>query len=82
MIIIIIIIIIMNLFYLYLLGNNDCQVYFLLTSLVARSYSNETAMSFKSNFHWINDVNMIKEIKKFKKYRPSSKLLDDLLDEA
>eukprot|EP01038_Epipyxis_sp_PR26KG_P008204 gene8204-11099_t len=57
------------------LSNNDGQVYFPLTPLVARSYSNETAMAFKPNFHWINDVDMIKE---FKKYRPWSKLLDDL----
>ena len=51
------------------------QVHFPLTPLVARAATNETAPKLAPNFHWIKEVQMIKE---FKKYRPWSNLIDDL----
>ena len=51
------------------------QVHFPLTPLVARAATNDTAPNLAPNFHWIKEVQMIKE---FKKYRPWSKLIDDL----
>jgi hypothetical protein len=51
------------------------QVHFPLTPLVAGASTNESAPTLSVNFHWIREVQMIKE---FKKYRPWTKLIDDL----
>jgi len=57
------------------LANSVGQVHFPLTPLVARAATNETAPHLSPHFHWIREVTMIKE---FKKYRPWTNLIDDL----
>lgn len=57
------------------LANRHGQVYYPLTPLIAGAGSNATAPHFAKNFHWISDVEMIKQ---FRNYRPWSALIDDL----
>eukprot|EP01039_Chlorochromonas_danica_P008965 gene8965-9895_t len=57
------------------LSNDRGQVYYPLTPLIAKAATNETAPNLKHNFHWIGEVEMIKQ---FKHYRPWTKLIDDL----
>lgn len=57
------------------LANRHGQVYYPLTPLIAGAGSNETAPHFTKNFHWITDVEMIKQ---FRNYRPWYALIDDL----
>ena len=42
---------------------------------IAKADSNLTAPLLASNFHWITEVDMIKE---FKHYRPWDRVIDDL----
>jgi hypothetical protein len=51
------------------------QVYYPLTPLVAGAWDNNTAPFLQENFHWITEVEMIKQ---FKHYRPWTNLIDDL----
>jgi hypothetical protein len=57
------------------LSNPRGQVHFPFTPLIANAWDNETAPFLADNFHWIREVEMIKE---FKKYRPWSNLIVDL----
>ncbi len=57
------------------ISNTVGQVHFPLTPLIANAWSNATAPAIAANFHWIGEVDMIKD---FKKYRPWSNLLADL----
>lgn len=57
------------------LANDVGQVYYPLTPLIAKAATNETAPKFKENFHWIGEVEMIKQ---FKHYRPWTRLIDEL----
>ena len=57
------------------LANDKATIYYPLTPLVAGAWDNETAPVIAENFHWIREVEMIKQ---FKHYRPWTKLIDDL----
>lgn len=57
------------------LANQKGQVHFPLTPLIARADSNITAPDLGAHFHWITEVQMIKE---FKHYRPWNRVIDDL----
>jgi hypothetical protein len=57
------------------IANQIGTVYYPLTPLVAGAWDNKTAPFIKNNFNWIKDIEMIKE---FKKYRPWTRLIDDL----
>lgn len=57
------------------LANEVGHVYYPLTPLIAKASSNETAPALKANFHWIGEVDMIKQ---FKHYRPWTRLIDEL----
>lgn len=57
------------------LANRHGTVYYPLTPLVAGAGTNVTAPKLTKNFHWIEDIEMIKL---FKHYRPWSKVIDDL----
>ncbi|RYY86716.1 hypothetical protein EON63_05365 [archaeon] len=57
------------------LSNEVGQVHFPLTPLIAKAATNVTAPKFKENFHWVGEVEMIKQ---FKHYRPWTKLIDEL----
>lgn len=57
------------------LSNEHGQVHFPLTPLVAQADSLANAPKLSPNFHWISEVQMIKE---FKHYRPWDRLIDDL----
>ena len=57
------------------ISNVHGQVHFPLTPLIAGAWDNETAPHLVDNFHWIREVDMIKE---FKKYRPWHTVIGDL----
>jgi hypothetical protein len=57
------------------LANDHGQIYYPLTPLVAGAWDNNTAPFIAENFHWITEVDMIKQ---FKHYRPWTKLIEDL----
>lgn len=57
------------------LANRHGQIYYPLTPLIAGAATNTTAPKFTRNFHWIDEVDMIKQ---FKHYRPWTQLIDDL----
>jgi len=60
------------------LANVGGNSYFPLTPLVAKATSNTTAPFLGSHFHWIDDVEMIKE---FKSFRPWTQVIDVLSQE-
>lgn len=60
------------------LANVGGKSYFPLTPLVAKATSNTTAPFLGKHFHWIDDVEMIKE---FKGFRPWTQIIDVLLQE-
>lgn len=57
------------------LANTAGQVYFPLTPLIAKASDAKTAPRLHDHFHWIEDVEMIKD---FRHYRPWYKVIDDL----
>lgn len=57
------------------ISNTHGQVHFPLTPLIAGAWDNETAPALAANFHWIREVEMIKD---FKKYRPWHAVIGDL----
>ena len=60
------------------LANVGGKSYFPLTPLVARATSNTTAPNLGKHFHWIDDVEMIKE---FKGFRPWTQVIDVLQED-
>lgn len=57
------------------LANVGGNSYFPLTPLVAKATSNTTAPSLGKHFHWIDEVDMIKE---FKSFRPWTQVIEVL----
>lgn len=57
------------------LANHQGTIFYPLTPLILGAKDNQSAPHLAHNFHWIDDVDMIKN---FKQYHPWTRLLDDL----
>lgn len=57
------------------LANSHGQVHYPLTPLIAKADNNQLAPNFSSRFHWIDQVDMIKE---FRQFQPWYKMFDVL----